>query len=204
MLFIEHAYGRDAFVAALDESRRKVLEFEAKNPGYRVIHDNLADMSKVLSSHTYQKGAWTLHMLRGLVGDEAFWSAGRAYYRRYGGGSARTADFERCLEDASGRKLGWVFDQWLRRGGVPEVRAVWDFDAASRKLRVEVTQSSYGPPLRLPLQIAIEDENGAVRREQVELGDTRAFFALDAAARPRAIVLDPDTWVLMTALVAAR
>ena len=51
-------------------SRDTIREFYQKTPDYRVIHKNLSDMTKVLSGPgTYQKGAWTLHMLRGLIGD---------------------------------------------------------------------------------------------------------------------------------------
>ncbi len=43
-LFIEHAFGRDEFVAGLRADRDAIREFDLKNPDYRVIHNNLADM----------------------------------------------------------------------------------------------------------------------------------------------------------------
>ncbi|MBK8058376.1 MAG: hypothetical protein IPK33_11045 [Gemmatimonadetes bacterium] len=61
LLFIEHAYGRDAFAAGLRDSRKTVIDFYAKRPDYRVIHENLDDMSQVTTSMTYQKGSWVLH-----------------------------------------------------------------------------------------------------------------------------------------------
>jgi aminopeptidase N len=67
LLFIEHEYGHDAFVDGVKRSRETVLAFDEKNPSYRIVHDNLADMTKVLTGHIYQKGGWTLHMLRRLV-----------------------------------------------------------------------------------------------------------------------------------------
>jgi aminopeptidase N len=72
LLFTEHDEGRDAFVAGLRQSRATVLDYDAKHPGYRVVHDGLTDMEQVTSGQTYQKGAWTLHMLRGVVGTETF------------------------------------------------------------------------------------------------------------------------------------
>jgi aminopeptidase N len=67
LLYIEHAYGRDEFLAGLAASRQRVLEFDRQRPDYRVVHDNLSDMSQVTTSQIYQKGAWILHMLRGVV-----------------------------------------------------------------------------------------------------------------------------------------
>jgi len=121
-LFIEHAYGRDEMLAGLRTSRDAIREFYAKNPDYRIIHDNISDMSQILSGPgTYQKGAWTLHMLRGLIGDAAFWTGIRDYYKTFRDSNATTADFRRTMEQASGQELGWFFDQWLTRGGFPKL-----------------------------------------------------------------------------------
>ena len=49
-----------------------------------------------------QKGAWTLHMLRGVGGDEAFWRGIREYYRLYRDKNASTADLRRVIDEPSG------------------------------------------------------------------------------------------------------
>jgi len=83
LLFIEHAYGRDEFVAGLKNSAARVFAQYADDPAYRIVHDDLDDMSRVTSGATYQKGSWVLHMLRSRMGDEAFWSGIRSYYGRF-------------------------------------------------------------------------------------------------------------------------
>ena len=83
LLFIEHEYGRDAFMEGLEKSKKRVDDFYTKNPGYRIVHDNLTDMSKVTSIQTYQKGSWMLHMLRGVVGTDVFWKGIQSYYKKY-------------------------------------------------------------------------------------------------------------------------
>ncbi len=108
-LFVEHAEGRDAFVAGLRADRDQIRAFDEKHPGYRIVHENLSDMKQVTTgAGTYKKGAWTLHMLRGVVGDEAFWSGIRAYYRLYRDKNASTADFRRVMEEASGMRARLV------------------------------------------------------------------------------------------------
>jgi aminopeptidase N len=204
LLFVEHAQGRDAFVEALTRSRQSVLDFERKTPGYRIVHDNLSDMSRVLSGQIYQKGGWTLHMLRGLVGTERFWTGIREYYRRHRDGGASTDEFRRVMEEVSGADLGWFFEQWLRRGETPRLDGGWRYDAAARQAVVEIAQVQAGDPFRLPLEIAIESAGAAPRIERVELGDRRHRFTFAADTEPSAVVLDPRVSALMTATFVKR
>ena len=203
-LFVEHAYGRDEADAMRAASRDAIREFYSKNPDYRVIHDNLSDMAQVLSGPgTYQKGAWTLHMLRGIVGDAAFWSGIRDYYHRHRNGHATTADFRRAMEQAAGRELGWFFEQWLTRGGYLKLRARWAHDASSKQLRLDVEQLQPGPPFRVPVELAVSvDGEPRPRVERIELGEARQVVTLPLDRQPKAVVLDPNAFVLMEADVA--
>jgi aminopeptidase N len=206
LLFVEHAYGAEPFREGLRQSLKTILTFEEKNPGYRVVHDTLSDMRKVITSHTYQKGGWTLHMLRGIVGTDRFWAGIREYYRLYRDGSASTADFRRVMEEASGRDLGWFFDQWLYRGGIPRIRGGWRYDPASGEVAIELTQTQAGAPFRLPLEVAIKHpgETTPARLERLELTEARQTFRIAVPGKPGSIVLDPGLWVLMESDFEAR
>lgn len=205
-LFVEHELGRDAFVAGLAADRDAIREFDAKNPDYRIVHDELADMSKVLSGvGTYRKGGWVLHMLRGMVGDEAFWNGIRAYYRDHRDGHATTDDFRRAMEAASGRDLRAFFPQWLTRGGMMKVRASWHHDAAAGQLRLDVEQVQPQAPYAMPLRVAIELPGEAGRRDvTLELAQRRQQFDVPVPGRPTSIALDPDFLLLMDAELAER
>ena len=201
-LFVEHAEGRDAFVAGLRADRDLIRAFDEKNPAYRVVHDNLADMKLVTTGPgTYKKGSWTLHMLRGVVGDEAFWSGIREYYRLYRDKNASTADFRRVMEEASERELGWFFAEWLTRGGMLKVRGRWSWD--ERALRLDLEQLQAAEPYRMPIEVAIEVAGEAERRtERIELGERRQSFTIPLDRPPRSVALDPRDLVLMDAVVA--
>ncbi|MEO8361973.1 MAG: M1 family metallopeptidase [Vicinamibacteria bacterium] len=203
-LFIEHTYGRDEFVAGLRADRDAIRDFDAKTPNYRVIHDNLSDMSQVLSGvGTYKKGGWTLHMLRGLIGDAAFWAGIRDYYKAYRDSNATTADFRRTMEAASGKDLGWFFDQWLTRGGFLKVRARWTYDATTKVLRIETDQTQSSAPFRMPIEVAIQvDGEAAVRSAQIEVLRAHDNFTIPMDKEPKSVTLDPRTLVLMDADVA--
>jgi aminopeptidase N len=203
-LFVEHAEGRDAFVAGLKRDRDAIREFDEKNPGYRIVHDNLADMTKVTTGPgTYLKGAWVLHMLRGVVGDDAFRAGIREYYRLFRDANASTADFRRVMEEASGQPLAWFFEEWLYRGGLPRVAGRWRWDAAGKALRLELEQRQPGGPFRMPVEVAIGvvDESEP-RIERIELGERRQVLAIPLDREPVSVILDPRTFVLMEAALS--
>ena len=201
LLFIEHAYGRDEFVEGLKSSRQRVLAFYEDRRDYRVVHDNLADMRQVTTGMQYQKGSWTLHMLRGIIGDEVFWRGIRAYYREYRDGNATTDDFRRAMEEASGRDLSVFFRQWLYGGGTLEYDGGWWYDAGAGVVEIELNQvQGAGYSFQMPVQVGIyaEDESRP-RVEVLQVNEINNRFTISVDREPAAVVLDPYTWVLMEA-----
>ena len=204
LLFIEHAYGRDDFADGLRRSRQTVLDFYAKTPDYRVVHENLDDMSKVTSAMTYQKGAWVLHMLRARLGEDRFWAGIRAYYRRYRDANASTADFREAMEQASAQDLRPMFEQWLYRGGVPRLSGLWSYDPARKAVTLELRQVQPGAPFQLTVEVAIQTPGAASRLERVDMtaADARATFTADR--EPEALVLDPNVRLLAATELSRR
>ena len=203
LLFIEHEYGREAFLTGLRDSKKRVDSFHAKNPNYRIVHDNLKDMNDVTSSHTYQKGSWILHMLRGIVGDEVFWKGIRSYYAKYQNASATTADFRREMEVASGKDLSVFFDQWLYKAGDLKVNATWNYDSKKKAVRIKVDQVQTGTTVfQMPLQVAMYlPGNPKPLVQTVQIVEKSNTINLPVESAPEKIVLDPNTWLLMEATV---
>jgi len=198
LLYTEQFDGRDAFVDGLKRSRTQILQLEQRMPNTPVIHRNLDDMRNVLNQFVYQKGGWTLHMLRGLIGTETFWNGIRDYYQRYQNQNVSTDDFRRVMEQKSGKELGWFFEQWLKRSGEPKLTGSWNYNSTAKKVEVELTQSQAGDPYRLLLGIGIFQTTGALPRvETVDFNGRRGTFSFDADTPPADVVLDPGTWVLM-------
>ena len=204
LLFIEHAYGRDEFVAGLRDSRRTVIDFDTKRPDYRVIHANLTDMAEVTTGMTYQKGSWVLHMLRQEIGDDRFWSGIREYYALYRDRNATTADFRTVMERASGRDLEAFFQQWLNRGGIPRLEGTWQWDAAAKRVVVELRQTQAGEAFRVPIDLSLTVPGARPRVERVELvaRDGRFTFAADSA--PASVELDPNVRLLFAGTLVRR
>ena len=201
LLFREYAYGRDDFVAGLEQAAERVRAWYAMNPGYRIVHDGLEDMARVTSVATYQKGAWVLHMLRKLVGDEAFQRGIRSYYARHLNGTASTDDFMRAMEEASGADLRAFFDQWLRHGGNPVFEGSWRYDPGAGAVRVTLRQVQETGLFRMPLEIGVYA--GPDRRPAqvvvVEVDSASHEFVLPVEEEPSDVRLDPNTWALFAA-----
>jgi aminopeptidase N len=200
LLFIEHTQGRDAFVSGLVRSRDAVFALDARMPDTAIVHRNLSDMSRVLNRLIYQKGGWTLHMLRALIGTDRFWQGLRAYYRKYRDRHATTEDFRREMEAASGLDLEWFFAQWLTRPGYPVLRGSWRYDGETKRIEIDLDQAQAGEPFRFPLDVGVASQGGKVSRlERVEVTGRRHRFSIAAGEEPESVTLDPNTWVLMDA-----
>ncbi len=206
LLYIEHAYGRDEFVRGLQSSRSTVMSFAAKNPAYTIVHNNLRRMEDVTSSHTYQKGSWTLHMLRGVIGQDAFQRGIRTYYARHFNSNATTADFRRAMEEASGQELGWFFEQWLYKPGTLKVAGSWTYDAAAKQVRIALDQvQTDGSMFTMPVEIAVYSKGQPLpAMERVQVRAQSNVFTISAPVEPDSVRLDPNLWVLMDATFEKR
>jgi aminopeptidase N len=207
LLFREHAYGHDVYIEGLQQARDRVHSYYEEHPNYRIVHDNLSDMSQVSSSHTYQKGAWTLHMLRMRIGEEAFRNGIQTYYGTYFNGSASTKDFQRIMEEASGQDLEDFFQQWLYQGGFPVLDVSWSYDEADKTLSVTIDQvQSDGFAFEIPVELGINSGESATPRIETVVSSTgsTATVTVQLEQRPDHVVVDPRTRLLARWNVSAQ
>jgi aminopeptidase N len=191
-LAIEHYQGRDAFLNVMQRSRAAIFAAEKRLAGVAVVQTKA--WSGIPNGIVYQKGAWSLHMLRDWMGDEKFWSGIREYYRRYRDSNASTADFMRVMEEASGAKLGWFFDQWIYRPGSPVVEGWWRYNPLAKRIDISLRQTQGGAPYRLSLEVA-----AGPKTETIEMTGARQTFEIAADSEPASVTLDPNVRTLMDA-----
>ena len=162
-----------------------------------MVHDNLADMSKVTSAMTYQKGSWVLHMLRQRMGDDGFWAGIRDYYARHRDGNASTDRLPRG-DGARERRHDSRSSspQWLYRGGMPRVEGSWSWDARTRQLTLRARQVQAGVPFVLTLDVGIDQPGAPRRTERLSFRDGVAELVVRDVAEPAAVTLDPDVRAL--------
>jgi aminopeptidase N len=195
-LFYERADGRDRFVRMMLENKKRYME-SADAVAHPVYDPSVKDLFKLLNRNNYQKGAWVLHMLRHVVGDEKFFEGVRDYYRTYRDGNALTADFQRVMELHAGRPLDWFFKEWIYEPGFPAYEASWKWDEPSKRLTLKVRQTQAGALFRMPLDVEFKNGDGP-RREVVEVSGREQTFDFKLKAKPQSVAIDPDEWVLKT------
>ena len=202
LLCSEHYQGRDAFVAGLKRSRSGIFTTEKRLAGVAVVQDK--PWKGIPNGVVYQKGGWTLHMLRGVLGSGKFWDGIREYYRRYRDSNASSDDFREAMEETSGVDLDWFFKQWLYRPGSPVVEGGWRYNAGSRKIEIELAQTQPGEAYRLPMEVGITAGAAQPIFEKIEMTRKQQAFEIAVAQEPASVDLDPNTWVLMDAKFSRR
>ena len=149
---------------------------------------------------TYNKGACVLHMLRGLLGDEAWWKGIRQYVAGHPFEVVETDDFRRAMEAASGKDLKWFFDQWVYKAGHPELKVRWRYEDADKTVRVRVEQTQeideQTPLFRLPTTLEVAEDAGRVRTIPIVIDGDVQEFIIPAATRPRLVQIDPQGWLI--------
>jgi aminopeptidase N len=126
-----------------------------------VFVDDTTSVSRIFDGRlSYNKGAYVLHMLRGLLGDEKFFTAVRNYlndpvlaYR-----FATTDDLKRHFENEYGNDLTWFFDDWFYGQGYPSYRLDWSQkdNLFHMILKQKPSHSSVGF-FEMPLQVLVSD-----------------------------------------------
>jgi len=193
-LYLEHARGPAALTKFMANARRTVVQFHEKNPDTPLVDTTFNDPNELLTSNPYQKGAWTLHMLRHEVGTATFWEGLRAYYDRYRNENASTRDFRRVMEDVSGQDLKRFFDQWTRRAGHPVIEGTWRYEADANECVVTLRQTQAGAPFRGPVDVALRGERQ--RTTTLMMRDRTDQTRVDCTQAPSSVTLDPFTRLL--------
>ena len=166
-----------------------------------------ADPIKLLNANSYPKGAWVLHMLRGLMGDSAFFRGLRTYYSTYRDSTATSEDLQRVMEKAAKADFGWFFHQWLYQPGYPQLDVSWRYDAGARRVLLGITQRQkpeWGL-FRLPaLMLEFRGPAGAVVRRDVAVTGREADLRVDLPFAPTEVRVDPDGKLLLKVTAVGR
>lgn len=163
-MYAGHARGAATMASVLRQMRRTAIEATEQGPiylGYRVGH--IFNDGKVHRALVYNKAGATLHMLRRLVGDEAFFRGLRQFYADWRYRKAGTEDFRLTMEAVSGRSLERFFDRWIHGSTLPSVRWAWRVEQGPEgpELALHVEQAGELFDFALPLTLTYEGRPSA-------------------------------------------
>jgi len=199
-LYLEALYGyamlKD-YMQSIDMMRYSGKEFSG-----RVYRDDLENVYTLFDLTVYDKAAWVLHMLRGVVGDDTFFEILKAYAAnqdtRYG--TAVTDDFRAVCERVYGSGLDWFFDQWIYGYGRPFYEYSWTYEAAVDSFQVtldlkQVQGTGNEEVFVMPVDVFF---HGQDRSEVITVMNDSGHqqYTFTVGVMPMAITLDDESRIL--------
>ena len=107
--YLEQHVGRAAYDAQIAEAKRAMDKLSEQGKDRPLHWENWKDAHEALGLLPYVKGTLFLDRLRTELGEEKFWRGIALYTSRNAGKLVDSSDFERAMEDASGRDLTGLF-----------------------------------------------------------------------------------------------
>lgn len=139
----------------------------------------------------YGKGAMVFHMLRNLVGEETFYRSLRDLIERNSFRQASWTDIRESFEKQSGKTLGWFFDEWVDRKGIPGLKVNGARELVLKGVpTVSFELQQEGEAYRLLLPVRITAGHGIRKDLQVE--KERQYFDLEADESPVDLIIDDN------------
>lgn len=111
-------FGEDYFYWKLFQSAEELKEMSDSGKGEAVVNANASSLTY------YQKGAWALHILNNLIGEEAFDLAVKNYLEKYSFKNASTEDFLAEVEKVTGKDLSGFKKDWLEQSAFQGTEAL--------------------------------------------------------------------------------
>jgi hypothetical protein len=195
-LWVRDTEGEAVFRDVLEHMGRWARTRDAFGPislGQRLGH--LQNDPQTFRAIVYDKAAYVLHMLRAIVGADAYRDALRRLQVAHRFGKMGTADLQQALEAASGRNLAPYFEAWIYGTGLPELRVTQSTVAVRGGFRTTVDVEASRLPGPVPATVTV-DAGGSRSKRPMTLAPGRSTLAFDTATRPRRVSVNDDLGLL--------
>ncbi len=150
---------------------------------------------------SYNKGAYLLHMLRWVLGEEAFFTALRSYSAdpevKYG--FATLKKMVGHLEAASGMDLTEFFNDWYYGEGYPVYSATWGqrepgiFEITLSQQPAHASVAFFEMPVPVRVYSAGRKDSADFRLDHVNNGQ---LFRVPVSFKAEELVIDPELWLV--------
>jgi hypothetical protein len=189
-MYAEHAHGEETLHEMLAAFRRwssSQSEFGPLSLGERLGH--VEGGGRVLRALAYNKGAAVLHMLRRMLGHDAFVRGLRRFYRDHRFGAAGTDDLQRAFEAESGESLERFFDSWIRGAALPTVDAT--VLIAPTAVTVQFEQAANGI-FHLPVTVTVLYRDGRADETVLVMTGARLEQTIPTSGDVRRVEINGD------------
>ena len=193
-LYAEKDREGDLLPNLLRQMRHTAIAASAQGPiylGYRLGHIQGDD--RIFRALVYNKAAMVLHMLRRLVGDDAFFGGIRAFYETWKFKKAGTDDFRRVMEQSSLRDLGRFFETWIFGSDIPHVKFSYQVSGTSATVRFD----QQGDPVDVPITVTVTYASGITENIVILLAEKQTERTLPLKGPVRGIAANTDSGALV-------
>ncbi|MGB2753378.1 MAG: M1 family aminopeptidase [Pyrinomonadaceae bacterium] len=201
-MWTEKLKGHDEFLYAdLRASHNSVLGSWAQGQRRPIVTKYYDSKDGLFDNYAYPGGGSVLHMLRKHLGDKLFSASLNHYLKSNAHQPVSTEDLRIAVEETSGQSMDWFFDQWLYRMGHPVFEVTQAYDAASKKLTLNVKQTQkldlnneYPQTEFFQSYVDVNIDNKVTRvwmKPQAE-----NVFTFDAATKPKLVNWDYEDTLL--------
>jgi len=191
--YLGNSQGEDAFNKEINALAILALKFEnvaSVRSGF-----DLGYRTERYESVVAGKGAWVLHMLRGLMGDSKFNDLIQMYIQSGGSGNGSMVLIQSLAEKLYGEPLDWFFAEWVETTGIPSLQSDYVVYKTLDGFRVIGAINQDRDLFRMPLEVSIigtDEEN----LEKIQLNGRSTSFDISAFSKPIKIALDPNKKLL--------
>ncbi len=193
-LYAEKDREGDLLPNLLRQMRHTAIAASAQGPiylGYRLGHIRGDD--RIFRAVVYNKAAMVLHMLRRLIGDDAFFGGIRTFYEEWKFQKAGTDDFQRVMEKSSGRDLRRFFETWIFGSEIPHVKFSYHVSGTEATVRFD----QHDDPVDVPLTVSVTYASGVTENILILLADKLTERTLPLKGPVRSITANADSGALV-------
>lgn len=210
VLWTEHEYGQDdAAYYLLKEARSYIAEDKSR---YRrpIVTNIYREAIELYDRHLYEKAACVYHMIKTELGDELFTKAIHTFVNNNAHKTVETIDLLRAIEQATGKNLLFLFDQYVFRGGHPDYQVNYSWDGDSKLAKVTVKQTLVKNDkngdsskdlfdLKIPIAFGyLKEEKPELTTFTVRIHEQEQTFYFPLAEKPKFISFDVGNNYLKT------
>ena len=150
--------------------------------------------SQIFDIVIYSKGGWTMHMLRGVLGDIDFFEAVYNLMQnpQFKYGNFLTDDLRDVAEAASGLELDWFFHEWFYNEGRPYYNyTTYTSDMEDSLIIATQSEGTFGQNFAMQLPVCVNETDYSIFADS-----GFSYNKLPLAGALDDLVFDPDNWVL--------
>lgn len=186
---------RGQAVAYRQQSLQKYGDYAANNRDFP-LNQFRGRHSSASEAVGYGKTLMFMHMLRLDLGDKPFTRALQGFYQQHVFKQASFDDLRVAFEQASGKSLVDIFDQWVNRTGAPELK-LYDSEVepcASEYclfFNLQQTQPGAAYQLQIPIAVTLTGQKQA-QQSVLTMQQKQQAYKIVLPARPERVDIDPE------------